>query len=158
MNNQYLIPHKFKIPGWCIFIPSLVIAFLAVLNDWAPELFTINTFTIAHDEIFGDDKYFAIIEANIFAEIFGLLAIIGGLMVAFSKTKFEDEFIQAIRLKSLVWATYINYAILFLTIIFVFGMAFFWVLIFNMFTLLIFFIARFHYSILALQKMNSNEE
>ena len=63
----------------------------------------------------------------------------------FSKEKDEDEFIAKMRLESLVWATYVNYSILLLALIFVFGIAFFWVMAANMFTLLFFFIIRFHW-------------
>ncbi len=158
MNTSYLIPHRYKVLGWILFIPSLIIAFLTILYEWTPPLFTFKTFTLAHDEIFGKDIYFGIIETNMFAEIIGLLAIIGGLIVAFAKTKQEDELIQSMRLRSLVWATYINYAVLFIAIAFVFGIAFFWVLIFNMFTLLLLFIARFHYSIYRLNTQVRHEE
>ena len=158
MQSTFLLPHKYKIYGWIIFIPSLIIAFLTVLYEWNPDFFTVNTFVFAQDEIFGKKEYFSFSEVNIFCEIFGILAIIGGIMVAFSKTKLEDEFIQSLRLKSLVWATYLNYAVLILAIAFVYGIAFFWVLLFNIFTLLLFFIARFHYSLYSIKKQQHHEE
>ena len=66
----------------------------------------------------------------------------------------EDEFIMKLRLESLVWAVYVNYAILILTILFVYELHFFSILVFNMFTLLIFFAIRFN---LLLKRANTEE-
>ena len=102
--------------------------------------------------------FFSITENNILDEIIGLLLIIGALLIAFSKEKSEDEFISKIRLESLVWATYINFAILIFTIIFIYDMIFFWVLVFNMFTVLIFFIIRFNWALYKSKNQIKDEE
>jgi len=101
--------------------------------------------SVVEQAIFNDTVFFSFTENNILDEIAGLLIIIGALLIAFSKEKLEDEFIAKIRLESLVWATYVNYAILLLSIIFIYDLMFFWVLVFNMFTILIFFIIRFNW-------------
>ena len=75
----------------------------------------------------------------------GLLFIVGGMMVSFSKEKREDEFIANLRLTSLMWSVWVNYALLLLSLIFVWGLAFFNVMVYNMFTILIIFIIRFNY-------------
>ena len=79
-------------------------------------------------------------------------------MVAFSKEKHEDEFVAKTRLESLVWAIYVNYAILTLCFLFFFNMEFLLVMIFNMFTVLIFFIIRFYYVLYKSNKSLSYEE
>jgi len=95
---------------------------------------------------------------NVSDEIASILIIIGGIMVSFSKTKDEDEYISKIRMESLIWATYVNYAILLLAVIFVFDMGFFNVLIYNMFTVLIFFLVRFHYVLFKSKRLVKDEE
>ena len=95
---------------------------------------------------------------NILNEIFGILIIISSLFVAFSKEKSEDEYISKIRLESLVWAVYFNYGILLFSILFVFDFSFLWVMIFNMFTVLLFFIIRFNWQISKLKKSANYEE
>ena len=70
-----------------------------------------------------------------------------------SEAEKMDEMISKIRLESLVWATYINYGILLLAMIFVYDMSFLWVMILNMFTILIFFIIRFNWQILKFKKL-----
>jgi hypothetical protein len=87
-----------------------------------------------------------------------LLLIIGAILIAFSKEKFEDEFISKIRLESLVWAIYLNYAVLILAIIFIYDMTFFWVIVLNMFTLLFFFIFRFNWALIKSKKQIRDEE
>lgn len=102
--------------------------------------------------------FFGLVENNIFNEILGVFVIISSLIVAFSREKLEDEYISKIRLESLVWAVYLNYAILIISFLFLFDMTFFWVMIFNMFTIILFFIIRFHWQIYSLKKASENEE
>ncbi len=86
------------------------------------------------------------------------MIIISSLLVAFSEEKSEDEYISKIRLESLVWAVYFNFAILLLSFLFVYGLYFLWVMIFNMFTVLLFFIVRFNWQISKLKKSAYYEE
>jgi hypothetical protein len=67
------------------------------------------------------------------------------MFVGFSKEKREDEFIEKIRLSSLLWAVWVNYGLLTLGFLFFFNMAFIYVMVYNMFTVLIIFIVRFNY-------------
>ena len=158
MNMNYLFPHKYKKWGWLIFIPTAVLAFLTVLNEYSPAWLDARVFAIAVDEVFGEEKYFGFIDNNLLNELLGVLLIISGLVVAFSKEKVEDELISSIRLKSLVWATYVNYGILLLAFVFVYNLSFLWVMIFNMFTLLVFFIIRFNWQVYRLRKSLVYEE
>ena len=92
------------------------------------------------------------------AEIVGILLICGLLFIAFAKEKAEDEFIARLRLESLVWATYVNYIILAISILFIYDMVFFWVLIINMFTILLFFLLRFNWILYKTNKQMEHEE
>lgn len=153
MKTNYLLPHKFKKIGWILFIPAIILALFQVICEWEPAFLDVQVFAL-----FGDDwnflgnnsdevskPYFNIIRNNILNEILGIACIVSGIMVAFSRQKVEDEFISQIRLESLVWATYLNYGILALAFILVYDLAFFWIMVFNMFTILIFFIIRFNW-------------
>ena len=59
--------------------------------------------------------------------------------------KDEDEYIAQIRLESLLWATYINYGFLLFSILFVYGLGFYQIMVFNIFTLLVIFLVRFNF-------------
>ncbi len=161
MKRNYLLPHKFKKPGWFILIPSAVFGLFTVITNYEPEFFDLRVFSISGNggfELFKDESFLTFINDNILNEILGILIIISALMVAFSKEKQEDEYISKIRLESLVWATYVNYAVLLLSFLFLYGFSFLWVMIFNMFTILLFFIVRFNWQIKKLNKSGSYEE
>jgi hypothetical protein len=95
---------------------------------------------------------------NILNDIIGILIIISSLLVAFSKEESEDEYISKIRLESLVWAVYVNYGILLFSFLIIYDISFLWVMLFNMFTILIFFIVRFNWQISKLKKSANYEE
>ena len=158
MKIKYLFPNKYKSIGWIVLIPSLVLGFVITMFNIEPAFLDWRVPTIFMDEFMGEKKLFAMTENNVLNELVGVLIIVSGLLVAFSKEKIEDEYIAKTRLESLVWATYLNYGILLIALLFVYDMAFFWVMIFNMFTLLLFFIVRFNYLIFKLNKTESHEE
>ncbi|RLD35967.1 MAG: hypothetical protein DRI74_09935 [Bacteroidetes bacterium] len=111
-----------------------------------------------NDELFKSLEFIVVVENNIIDEILGVLIIISASFIAFAKEKNEDEFISKLRLESLVWATYVNYAILILALIFVYNMSFFWVMVFNMFTVLIFFIIRYNWALYKSKRDLSDEK
>ena len=158
MKTNYLFPNRFKKIGWLLFIPGIILGIVYLIYQSDISLFNIKVFAIAKEAIFSDTNFFSISENNVLDEISSILLIIGALLIAFSKEKSEDEFISKIRLESLVWATYINYAILILAIIFVYDMTFLWVLVFNMFTLLVFFLIRFNLALYISKNQISDEE
>jgi len=158
MKTNYLFPHQFKRIGWFLFIPGVLLGILFLITKSDISILNFKVLSIAEERIFGETVFFSITENNILDEITGLLLIIGALLIAFSKEKSEDEFISKIRLESLVWATYINYAILIFTIIFIYDMIFFWVLVFNLFTLLLFFMIRFNWALYKSKNQIRDEE
>ena len=158
MKLNYLFPHRFKRIGLMILVPFVLLGLYVVNNDIEPEVFDLNVPAIFVDEIIGEQFVFGMTENNVLNEIIGTILILSFLMVAFSKEKQEDELIAKIRLESLVWATYVNYAVLFVAMLFVYGMSFLWVMIFNMFTILLFFIIRFNWQVRKLNKFIGHEE
>lgn len=143
MKTQYLLPHGWKKLGWVLFILGIIGGAIFIANGTAPEMFQWKAFAIVNKPLIGEFQFLGLVENNLFDEIISLLIISGGLMIAFSRELIEDEFVAKIRTESLLWATYLNYGILIVSLLFVFGGTFFTVLIFNMFTLLIFFVIRF---------------
>lgn len=160
MRINYLFPHAYKKWGLIFFIPALVIGFLAARDSmgFSPDWLDVNVFTIYQKDFLGEEVLFGFIPNNILDEIMGVLIILSGLVLAFSREKVEDELISSIRLKSLVWATYFNYGVLLLAIVFVHDISFYWVMMFNLFTILVFFIIRFNWQLYRLRKSVSHEE
>ncbi len=158
MKTNYLFSNRYKKVGWLLFIPGFILGLVFLICQSEISLFNFKVFSIEEQAIFSDTNFFSILENNILNELSSILIISGALLIAFSKEKSEDEFISKIRLESLLWATYINYAILLLAIIFVFDTTFLWVLVLNMFTLLIFFLIRFKWALKKSKNQISDEE
>jgi len=152
MKVNYLFPNKYKKVGWIVLIPSVIIGLIAMGGNLDPAFLDVEVPAVFIDEFFGETKLIGFVHNNLANEIIGLLIIISAFLVAFSKEKQEDEFISKIRLESLVWAVYLNYAILIIALLFIYDMSFMWVIIFNMFTILFFFIARFNWEVYKLKK------
>tara|TARA_R110000868_G_scaffold203572_1_gene451437 strand:- start:1528 stop:1995 length:468 start_codon:yes stop_codon:yes gene_type:complete len=155
MKMHYLLPNKYKTIGWILFILGLIGGVFLFMTDYESDALTVKVLSIYNNDFGTDYGFFKLIENSIVDELASLAIIIGGLLVGFTKEKVEDEFIYKLRKDSLVWAIIANYIILMLTIIFVYSLTFFDVLVFNMFTPLIFFIVRFNFLKL---KSNSHEE
>jgi hypothetical protein len=159
MKTHFLFPNKYQKIGWILFIPSIIIgASLFFSNFDFDNHFEIKVFAFINDDILSEVKYFTFIKNSILDEVLEILIIIGAMLIGFSKTKNEDEFISKVRYESLVWATYLNFGLILLSTLFVYGFAYFDVLIINIFTMLIFFIIRFHFMIYKLNKSTSDDE
>jgi hypothetical protein len=158
MKTKLLFPHRFKRIGWILLVPSTILGIACIFFDFSFNFLDIKVFAIFSDDFFGSDTVFGLGKNNITDEIVGVLFIIGALFVAFSKEKNEDEFIEKTRWESLVWATYINYFILIFCFLFFYNTSFLWVMIFNMFTILIFFILRFYFILYMSKKSLGHEK
>lgn len=145
MKTRFLFPYSFKRMGWMMLIPSSILGLIVYFMDYQFPFLDVKVFAIADSFPFSSRANFSLSDNNITDELLGILIIVGALFVACSKEKAEDEFIAQTRLESLLWATYINYSLLLLAMIFVYGAEFFSVLVFNMFTHLLIFLVRFNY-------------
>lgn len=152
MKSSLLISHRWKTPGWILTLPAVAAGLYfwfredfeywpIVVPKWADQLLWIDQFT------FGSPQD-APVTIYILDEVITLALLVGLLLLAFSREKLEDEYIQRIRLESLQWAILINAVLLILFTVFVHGSPFFSVMTFNMFTPLLIFVGRFYYIIL----------
>ena len=157
-TSNFLLPHKYKRIGWVFLIPSFIVGLFWLITEFEPKFLTLNVPGLLMDSLGEGDKFFGMVKNNIFNEIIGIVFILSAICVAFSKEKHEDEYISQVRLESLVWATYINYGILILSFLLVYEFSFLWVMILNMFTILIFFILRFHWKLSTLKRHLEDEE
>lgn len=157
MKTKYLINNKYKPLGWFLLVVGLIIGgYIVFVGDlgWSMKVFPL----LGDDDLLSQNPSFEWSYNDIEDEVASLLIIIGGILVAFSKTEDEDEFVSKIRLESLLWATCVNYIILLFAVVFVYGMPFFNVMIYNMFTVLVLFILKFHYEIAKSKKNLSYDE
>ncbi len=145
MYQKLLFPPKYKKIGWWILIPATILGVLLLVTQAQPGWMEWNVFAIMDEQIMGETTIFGIIKTNISVTLVGIIFIVGALFVGFSKEKNEDEFIAQTRLYALLWAVFVNYILLIIAFLFIYGLSFFSVMLYNMFTVLILFIIRFNY-------------
>lgn len=159
MKTNFLFPNRFKKIGWIVFIPS----FAALMSAYIFKLdfdnfLNINVFAIYEERIGNKPEFFKVIKDSFMYELISIGLILGGILINFSKMKNEDEYTMQIRYESLVWATYFNYAALLFFILFLYGFPFIDVIMLNLYSLLIFFMIRFHYKIYQLNRSLKDEK
>ncbi len=158
MKTKLLLPHKFKKPGWILLIPTTLFGLYIIFSDFEFDFLNTRVFTLYSDVILGESVKMGFVKTNLTLTVTGIIFIISAFFVAFSREETEDEFIARIRLESLLWATYINYGILLFCFLFFYDFGFFYVMIFNMFTILLIFIIRFQYLLYRAKKSLSHEK
>lgn len=135
MKSTFLINNKYKKWGIIILLPSLVLGAMFMFWDISLDILTVKSRQVGIFEH----------SINLTDEIAFTGTVIGLLLIAFSREKIEDEYINILRLESIQWAVLINYALLILATWIFHGTSYLHVLIYNMLTILVIFILRFHY-------------
>ncbi len=158
MKTRFLFPYSFKRMGWIMLVPACIVAFFVYTMEYQFPFLNVKVFAIIDSFVVSPSNKFVMTTNNITDELLGIFIIVGSLFIACSKEKTEDEFIAQSRLESLLWATYINYSLLLFAMVFIYGMDFFSILIFNMFTHLLIFLVRFNYVLYKNNKAIQNEK
>ncbi len=141
MKSRFLLPHAMKRLGLILFLPCLAIGTMAFYFDFQIDGFEV---TIPYAKSYlGSGP----LENNLTDELASTLMLMCLFMIAFSEEKIEDEWVASVRLESLQWAVYLNYGLLAFAILFLYTDHFLQALIYNMYTILGFFIIRFNYVI-----------
>jgi hypothetical protein len=136
MSAKWLFPHRFRLIGWLVFVPSVLVGLGTMYTG-----FEISKLNIRLSEI----SLFNGVMNNLTDEFAGVGVILGLLLIAFFKETVEDEMISRLRLEALQWSVYANYLLLAIAILMVYDTAFLNVMIYNMFTVLLVFIGRFRW-------------
>lgn len=159
MKTNYLFPNSFKKSSGILFLISILGIILVPIINKDENLIQLqaNVFALFYEEGL-KTKTLGWTNDDIFPELLGIMTIVSGLIFAFSKEKIEDEMISKIRTESLVWATYLSYAVLLFCIIFIYGFTFFNILTYNIFTILFVFILRFRWMLYKNNQTYSHEE
>lgn len=148
MKTRFLFPHRWRVTGYVLF--SLGLIFYIISNYTQKEFLVWHHFRATQDGGYSIDECFD-------NEIQLFLVTLGLLLAAFTKEKTEDEQIMQLRLDSLQWAVYVNYAIFFVIIFTCYSLDFFAGAMYNIFTLLVFFIVRFRWAIYKINRAAGKE-
>lgn len=148
MKSSRLLGSNFKWIGLILLIPSLVLGIMFRFFEFSFDFLTLK----ASSHLNLGDKSLNLDEQINLTDEFALTGLIVGLLfIAFSREKQEDEFIHHTRLQSWQWAVLVNYSLLLIATWLVHGFNFVDVMMYNMLTVLIIFIVRFHI-VLAINK------
>ncbi|MDG1277363.1 MAG: hypothetical protein P8O16_08790 [Algoriphagus sp.] len=140
MLTKILLPHRFQKIGWIMILPFSVLLFAVNYLTFELSWLSISNSQPSADGLSG---FFDPDKTNYSLE-FALIGVFLALfLIAFSKEKQEDEYIQKLRLDSLLVAFYANTFILILGTLLFYGFGYLEFMGYNMFTIQIIFIARF---------------
>lgn len=163
MKTNYLFPYKWKtISGLLFFISFITLVVYYCVPEFSSFQLNAKVFAIIADadngKIFNGITFLGCTENSIADELLMLIVITSGIIYAFSKERNEDEMVASIRLHSLVWATIINYALILLSYMFVYGFIFLNVLMAIMFSQLLIFIILFRFKMYRFYNSRQDEE
>jgi hypothetical protein len=128
MKNLWLLPAWCRKAGWALFIPSAILGlYIIFIEGYAPL----------------EIKLWEALKTNV--AIIGTL--IGLYMVAFSKEKIEDEFINSLRMDAMIKAIILNCVIIVLASLIIYGGWYIYTLSITQYFVLIAYIIIFRYNI-----------
>jgi len=162
MKTRFLFPHRYKKIGWVLLVASIaLIIWTSIVGDinFLQNVKILMIYNSGYQ--FGnhaEEGFFKLVNYDITFSLVYILFIAGGLLVAFSKVKNEDEYIAKIRFESLLWAMYINFIFLILAIVCIWGLTFLTIIACNIFLIILLFIIRFHILLFKLKKSIKHEK
>ena len=140
MKTNYLFPPLCKKIGWVLFVPFAILGLLLVFSDQSlPSLpckviALFNGPTWVTETATGPSPIVQFITDNIIEEIIIIGLVVALALIGFSRTKEEDEFVEHLRAKSLVWSLQVNMLLLIIATLFLYGsnfIAFTWIYMFG---------------------------
>lgn len=141
MLTKILLPHRYQKFGWLLLIPFAALLFS---TNYLGFEFSWLTIQFGEDQGFFSELFDPSKE-NFTLEIALIGVFVSLFLIAFSREKEEDEYIQKLRLDSLLVACYANTFILILGTVLFYGFGYLEFMGYNMFTIQLIFIARFRW-------------
>ena len=140
MTKELLLPHSFKKIGWVILIPTLLLGVLMLIDGF-------NGYPTYLMPAQGTACYETLCSATTGRALNNIALVgicIGGIFVACSRERIEDEMISRIRLNATALCTY--------------DLSFLYVMIYNLLTMLLIFLAVFRWKLWRLKHAVADEE
>jgi len=140
---KLLLPNKLRLYGWIVLLFGIILGFIRFYFGIKLELLNIKVFAV-YSQYF-ETNYFKVIENHVSEELTALLLLVGLFLISFTKEKNENDFVSALRDKSLILTFYINISFVALSFLFVYGFAFINILVINVFSPFIIYVTIFKY-------------
>lgn len=139
--KNFLLPHYYKTIG--IILVLIGIVFLVLYSKFD---FNYTTSVFAIISIYLENRFFVITQNNIIDEIILILFVVGFGLIVFSKEKNEVAHLNALREKALINAVIVNTFFMLFSIFFIYGGGFLGSIVFNLFSVFIFYLFFFNLS------------
>ncbi len=138
--KTYLLPSKFLVPSGIIFYASVLLGVLFIVfpdlsQNLSIELSVPNFFWKDADNLLVEKSFW--IQNNMIDELLTLLLVGSGLIHLFSKEKQEDEFIMQLRFHAMKWSYLLNFTVLAIGSLLVYGLPYFNMMLFCLFSQLL---------------------
>jgi hypothetical protein len=137
--NNLLLPYPWKIAGLILALGGIVLLVLYLMLDFR---FTMPVLAIVSS--FLETRVFVTFRTNFADELILIFLISGFGLMVFSKEQNETEYLIPLRDKAMVKAAILNNIILLCAVLFVYGSGFLAILVFNIISLLIFYLMFFY--------------
>lgn len=134
-----MLPHKFKVPAFCLIVLGLVLAYLYFIVNIRIELPV-----LALVSAFAETKFLAVYKTNVADELILLCLILGLALLAFSRDKNENKTFSALRIKALIYTVLIDIFLAVFSILFIYGAGFMVFIIANLILPFIIYLAIFN--------------
>lgn len=163
MKTNYLFPAVFRKIGWMLLVPFGVLSIYSLCNfsDWSfgiPGLSESGSSGLFEQLKCFWNKLSTVGDGGFLDEISTIGLAVALLFISFSREKDEDEYIAKLRSESLVWAILVNYLLVILATLFIYGGAYLYVAFISMFTVLILFIIKYNWVLYQFRKTGTSDE
>ena len=135
MKKSFLLPQRWFWIGLTMLIPFFILGIFCLYQEFQ---FSWLEYPTSSKDLFTGNQNFT-------DEVAFTGTIISLLMMCFSSTHHEDEFIRSLRLQSWQWAILVHFLILLLCIWLIYGGGFYYFLVYNALTIPIIFLLRFRF-------------
>ena len=149
MRAKYLLPFNSRYWG-------IVLILIHIPIKFAWDFYYPDGFAHSQDSVASARHLFS--QPHLFFIGTTLMVLVGLFLVAFSRQRVEDEQISQLRLDSLRWSIYLNYAILLLSLVFTRSSDSHDILLLNIWLPLLFFILRFQWVLYRLNRASKSND
>lgn len=140
--NKLFLPYQWKLAGIVLALTGTLSAIIYMIFDYK---FKMPVFAFYSSYL--ETKIFESFRTNVADELTLILILAGLSLIVFSREKKEHEGMDAMRLKALFRALIVNNLFLLFSIMFIFGTGFIAVLVFNVFSFLLIYLAFFYWQV-----------
>ena len=155
MKNAYLFPSSYRRIGQVLAIPSVLLCgYYLFFADG--DLLPCRMFSVLSFDLFSSVEWFKMVETDAMRHISIVLFTVSLLLIAFSREKEEDEYMEYLRSRSMRWAMLTSGIITIVVTLLVYNLAYLYFVFINLYLILILFILKYRIDLHRLRKTGND--